>query len=292
MSDDKHPDFEKLGIGEAAGGAFLGAVVGVFVGVIVSAATYSNKVSNPALSSLGSSILTWAVICGGIGLVLGLVSLSVNASRHTQYKREREAQAAAREREKLLQIEEAKKNYAAAYSAYLPKWQAWHKEYRQHVAELTSHTAWERDAAAAFGPLRDRMLAAIEAFKSLHMNIDTRSRLDLELTSKTHRQALFQEAFLEAARQYRDFGLFRLLETDPVLAARIPELEKFRADEGLALVQAILPPLPSVPPVLRQVRQKPEPPPRPEAPRGILFWQNGGMVAAPVPPEKVVFTPN
>lgn len=289
MSDDKHPDFEKLGPGEAVAGMALGAVFGVFVGVIVSAATYSNKVANP---SLGSTVLTWVFICGGIGLILGLISFSVNASRHARYKSDLQKQAAERERARERQLEQARAHYATAYAEYLPKWQAWLLDYRRYTTELRDYGTWEAEHKAAWQGFHSRVIAAVEAFKILHLNVDKRAQLELELTSPNQRAALFREAFAEAAKQHKDFGLLRLTESDPALAARIPELLALRADPALAIVNAILPPLPSFPATLRDVRQKPVDPTRPEAPGGIIFYSNGGREAAPVKPEHVKFNRN
>jgi hypothetical protein len=133
---------------------------------------------------------------------------------------------------------------------------------------------------------------AVQDFEVMHFNVDKRARLELELASPEHRLRLFQEVFAEAAKRQPDFGLFRWLDTNRDFAAKFPELLALHGDPRLAAVRAHLPTLSPIPKVLIEQVSKPVEPQRPEAPSNLIFWQNGGMEAAPVPPDKVTITLN
>ncbi len=230
------------------------------------------------------------VTCGLIGAAGSFLCVAFVVARLEHWnaqERRRYARDVAAYKERL---EQAHRRYAEAYATYLPKWQRWHNAYRDYARSMSNFRTWEQDHAAALAALRPRVQKAVQDFEVMHLNVDKRARLELELASQEHRLRLFREVFAEAAKRQPDFGLFRWLDTNRDFAAKFPELLALHGDPRLAAVREHLPTLSPIPKVLSEQVSRPVAPQRPEAPSNLIFWQNGGIEAAPVPPDKVTIT--
>lgn len=287
------PIYEQSQPWEPFAGAAIFGIIGGVVGFIYNIATFENfKPKDSVLPDLGSDIMTFAMIGAGIGLVIGFLSYRGVESRNAAKRKAYEDALQEIADEKAQRVEQARRQYVDSYNAYLPKWQAWRTAYQAYTPKLTAFETWERNRSTAFNTVRPRVQQAVEAFKVLHFNVDKRARLELELSSPDHRLALFREAFAEAAKGQPDFGYFRLLDTNPALAAQIPELMTLKGDPRLMAVRSHLPPKPALARELTEAKQPPAEPQRPAPPGNLLFSSGGGIDAAPVPPDKVTFTPN
>lgn len=144
---------------------------------------------------------------------------------------------------------QAHQAYTEAYSAYLPKWQAWRGAMQVYEAELAAYQAWRERFTAAWDAYRERAKRAVSLFDTIYASVQTRGRVELELSEPEHLDALFREAFAEVAKSNPDLGILGLVcsearwkvESPPKGPLTPQELKKitnhFTAPEGVIIKQ-------------------------------------------------------
>jgi hypothetical protein len=208
------------------------------------------------------------------------------AQRELAERENREAIERA-EHQKKLNREAAQSAYARAYADYLPKWQAWCGWMEAYQYEMQAHDAWQKSHATAWAAYRDQATEAVEIFETFYNNVDKEARLRLELSKPEHLKSLHREAFKKAAKQRPVLGMLRLVGSEK--AVDLPALSSLHGDARLRAISDLLPPTPPLSSAGREDRSAPTKPARPTPPDNLLFWQDGGEMAAPVPPDKVVW---